>query len=403
MGYSLPFLLDGAPETLADRMGFRPGDCQEEWFYSHPAAVCQTIKEYLEAGAQAVCAPTFGANRAALAPWGLQDKVGKINRGILQSAKRAAEPYGVPVGASLSPTGLFVPPHGEADFDDLYSIYREQIRAVEEAGADFAAVGMQSSLADMRAAVLAARTTDLPIFVTLNVDGGGKTLTGGSLLPIAITLQAMNADAVGLDGFAFSGETTDILADALPHLYIPLIAKIPAQIHGASLSPTDFSRLVPELFYAGAGILGGSLGSTPEHIRTLRRTMDEFSFQPIRPSRQNADCYAAATESEAFFLGDNIILSEPIECSIRLEDDLIDLDDEQVNAALVELETLDDVEILTRSALTTRLPIAVHTSQKMILDAALRYFQGRLIVDSNCDIDYPLIERAAAKYGAIIY
>ncbi len=403
MEYSLPFLLDGASGTLAAEMGFRAGECLEAWFCEHPQAVREIVRGYLEAGAQAVYAPTFGANRAALARYGLESRVRELNRRIVALAREAAEPYSAPVGASVCPTGMLVPPHGDGDFDEIYSVYREQIRAVEEAGVDFVAVETQGSLADVRAAVLAARTTDLPVLATMTVDDNGKTVTGGSLLPAVITLQAMGVDAVGLGCCSGPDGMAEILAETLPHASVPLIAKPSAGLPGHTLSPEGFAQAMREVLSAGAGIVGGCCGTTPEHIRALCRVMREFDFPAGRHAYEDADCYAAATETEAFFLGDNIVLSEPIKCSVRLVDDLIDLNDEQVNAALVELETLDDVEILCRSALASSLPVAVRTQDRMILDAALRYFQGRLIVDSNCDIDYQLIERTAAKYGAIVY
>jgi cobalamin-dependent methionine synthase I len=82
---------------------------------------------------------------------------------------------------------------------------------------------------------------------------------------------------------------------------------------------------------------------------------------------------------------------------------LIDLDDEQVTAALVDITSMDDAVLLGEVSGMTRLPIAVHADNPTILDAALRYFQGRLIIDSNCQIDRDILEPLAAKYGAIIY
>ena len=137
----------------------------------------------------------------------------------------------------------------------------------------------------------------------------------------------------------------------------------------------------------------------------MRQEIDRFAplFKGAAADYEDADNYAAAIETEAFFLGNDIVFSEPIACSIGLGDDLIDLDDEQVNAALVELHSMDDVMLLTEHSSMTRLPIAIHTESKTILDAALRYFQGRLIIDSACDIDTDLIEQINAKYGAILY
>jgi 5-methyltetrahydrofolate--homocysteine methyltransferase len=148
-------------------------------------------------------------------------------------------------------------------------------------------------------------------------------------------------------------------------------------------------------------VLGIGGDQTPQHWQALRQQ----AAQPFAlvSDYADADNYAAATETEAFFLGSDITFSEPIECSVYLGDDLIDLNDEQVNAALVELNTLDDVMLLAQYGSMSPLPLAVHTDSRTILEAALRYVQGRLIIDSNCQIDFELIERTAAKYGAIVY
>ena len=138
------------------------------------------------------------------------------------------------------------------------------------------------------------------------------------------------------------------------------------------------------LLAAGAQIVGGCCGSTPEHIRELAQTV-ENTYRELAP--QEPDHFAAAIESESFFLGDDISLSEPLECSYDLGDDLIDIEDEQVNAALVEVNSIDDAKLLIENASMTRLPIVVRIHNLDVLEYTLRNFQGRLIVDSACDLE----------------
>ncbi len=132
----------------------------------------------------------------------------------------------------------------------------------------------------------------------------------------------------------------------------------------------------------------------------LRRDIKKYGPPEIP---EEPDCYAAATEREAFFLGDNIEFSEPLPCSGSLVDKLIDLDDERVSAALVHVESIDDAVLLGKYASMSKLPIAVRADSATVLDAALRYFQGRLIVDSSSCIEPEVLEPLAAKYGAIVY
>lgn len=405
--FKLPMLLDGAAATNLYATGMPAGMCAEKWISENPDAMIKLQSDFVTAGAQAVYAPTFGANSAILSAYHLENEVTELNTKLVQLSKKA----GVPVGGDVCPTGLFVEPHGSADFDDIYNIYREQIRALDEAGVDFIAIETQTSMADMRAALLAARTTNLPVFVTLTIDESGRTLTGCRLLPAVITLQAMGADAIGLNCSFGPKAMLPYINEVMPHASVPIIAKPNAGVpmHKAAeqsnyLPPKEFAAEMRELLRAGVSIIGGCCGTTPEHITELRRVMDEFSSEQFSGScYEDTDCYAAAIEGEAFFLGDDIVLSEPIPCTSGLGDDLIDLDDEQVNAALVEIRSMDDAVMLARSASMSRLPIAVRADSLPVLDAAMRYFQGRLIVDTNCQIEKELIERSAAKYGAIVY
>lgn len=407
--FQLPMLLDGATATNLTAAGMPSGVCVEKWILEHPEPLQNLQREFLAAGSAALYAPTFGANRAALDHYGLGGRVEEFNRGLVALTRSVAEPAGALVGGNLCPTGLFVPPLGNADFDDIYDVYREQVRALEEAGVDFLAVETQTSLADMRAAVLAARTTDLPVFVTATVDESGRTMTGGTLLPALITLQAMGIDAFGINCSFGPKSILPYLEELLPHAAIPLIAKPNAGVpmwnadeREGLLSPEQFAAEMRELLLAGAQIAGGCCGTTPAHIRALSKTMAETPI-PENPRRAEPDCFAAAIEREAFFLGDDILFSKPIPCTSSLGEDLIDLDDEQVGAALVEVNSLDDVALLCENSAMTRLPIAVHCDSPTVLDAALRYFQGRLIVDSDCQVGAELLGPLAAKYGAILY
>lgn len=405
--FQLPMLLDGATATNLTAAGMPSGVCVEQWILENPEPLLTLQRDFLKAGSKALYAPTFGANRACLSHYGLGDKAEDMNRRLAALTQSVAKPAGAAVGGNLCPTGLFVPPLGDADFDDIYDIYREQVRALDEAGVDFFAIETQTSLADMRAAVLAARTTNLPVFVTATVDESGRTMTGGALLPTLITLQAMGIDAFGINCSFGPKAILPYLDELLPHAAVPLIAKpnagVPMWNAGRQeryLTPAQFAGEMGGILRAGAQIVGGCCGTTPEHIRALARVLEE-TVPPQLPDEP--DCFAAAIEREAFFLGDDIVFSEPIRCTSSLGDDLIDLDDEQVNAALVEVQSVDDAMLLCENSAMTRLPIAVHCDHLTVLDAALRYFQGRLIVDSNCQIDSELMEPLAAKYGAILY
>ncbi len=385
----LPFLLDPIPDFHA--AGMPAGAEPEQWIAEHPEPCEDLLRGFLRAGCQALRAPTLCASHFCLPS--CRDIPG-LNRRLLQIAKNAAQP-GIPVGGAVGPSGLFVPPHGETDFDDIYEGYREQIRALAKAKADFFILDGFHALADLRAALLAARTTKLPVIVLMAVDATGRTMTGGSLLPGLITLQAMGADAVGLSCPAEPG-LAEQFRRALQHAAVPFAVRL----EPGNLSPQELTEAAEPFLKAGVRILGAGRGAGPEHLKALA-----IRLKPLGPPElpEEPDCDAAAIEQEAFFLGDDIVLSEPIRCTTSLADDLIDLEDEQVTAALVDVAEMDDAVLLGAASGMTRLPIAVHADSPTILDAALRYFQGRLIIDSDCQIERESLEPLAAKYGAIIY
>ena len=369
--FHLPLILDGATGTNLIAAGMPSGVCVEQWILEHPEKLLALQRAFLEAGSNAVMAPTFGANREKLAAYGLQDQVEEINLKLVALSKEAAEPFHALVGGDVSPAGVMIEPYGDLTFDELYDIYLEQIRALKKAGVDFIALETQMSLADLRAGVLAAKEAGLPVFATITVE-----------------------------------DMEELLEGAVSHAQVPLIAKPnagkPSQEDPAvyPLSPAEFAEKMESLLAAGAQIVGGCCGSTPEHIRELAQTV-ENTYRELAP--QEPDHFAAAIESESFFLGDDISLSEPLECSYDLGDDLIDIEDEQVNAALVEVNSIDDAKLLIENASMTRLPIVVRIHNLDVLEYTLRNFQGRLIVDSACDLEEEEMRPIVDYYGAILY
>lgn len=404
--FQLPLLLDGAISTNLMAAGMPSGACAERWILEHPETLQVLQREFLEAGSNAVMAPTFGANRKKLAAYGLQDQVEELNLKLVALSRKIAEPYGALVGGDVSPPGAMIAPYGDLTFDALYEIYWEQISALKKAGVDFIALETQISLADMRAGVLAAKEVGLPVFVSMTVEDNGRTSMGTKFLSTLITLQALGADAVGLNCSTGPEVMEGLLAGAFPHAQIPLIAKpsagkpSPEEPTAYPLSPAQFAEKMVDLLRAGAQILGGCCGTTPEHIRALAEAV-ENNYRELPP--QEPDHFAGAIESESFFIGDDIVLSEPLECGYGLGDDLIDIEDEQGNAVLVEVGSIDDAGLLIENASMSRLPIVVRIHDLAVLEYTLRNFQGRLIVDSACDLDPEEMKPIVEYYGGILY
>ncbi len=303
-------------------------------------------------------------------------------------------------GQKKTTGGVFTPCAGvtagedETDwFDALCSRRREQIHALKKGKAAFVLLARQTSLAEMRASLLAARGTGLPVTVCPEFT---EKDSPERFLAALITLQAMGAAAYGLCGTP-SSEMLSAVKEMLPHAAIPFALLADA---APGQSPAAFAESLRPFVEAGVRVLGCGRNSSPEHQQELQKMLKKYG--PLECSKE-PDCYAAATEREVFFLGDDIEFSHPLPCSSSLSDKLIRLDDERVSAALVLLESVNDAVLLSQNSLMTKLPIAVRADSSAVLEAALRYFQGRLIIDSSLPIEAEILEPLAAKYGAILY
>lgn len=399
---SLPLLLDGATGTQLMAAGMPADACPELWALEHPAVVTELQRRYILAGSDVLYAPTFGVNRARLAPFGLADRTAEFNRRLVALSREAAASCPKSrcrIAGVLSPTGLWAESSAEAPFDEWTAVYAEQAAALKEAGADLLVCETMTSLGEARAALLAARETGLPVIVTLTVNGEGETLSGARLLPAVITLQALGAAAVGLNCSVGPDCMAEPVAEALPYASVPLVVKPSVMAEGGgALSPLQFGEAVRRLMDAGATVVGGCCGASPEHIAVLRGIVDRHPT--IAPREIDTD--ACAVESEALFLADDLEYGAPLPCDSDLADRLIEAEGEG-NAALVELTGPGDLANLLEFGGMSRLPIALHADHPLLLDEALRRFPGRLLVDSLCEIERPLLEDIAARYGAVVF
>ena len=388
--FPLPLIADGVSAAQMREAGMKKDDCPARWALGHPDFVRRQTERYRKAGAGAVLAPTLAANRAALEPLGLASRVRELNAGVLRLVAEGAG--GLPVGGRIGPSGIAFSPEEADVFDDLFVLYREQIRALDEAGASFLLIERQISLADMRAAMLAARSTDLPVLVAMTPD---RFEGRAELLPSLITLQAMGAAAMGVDNLPVE-EAQEQLRELLPHAEIPLVGRLSVP---RAMSPEEYAAGAQALAAAGARVFGAGQGASPAFTAALAAAAPSFAF----PARREADSHAAASAEEVFFLGDDIELSEPLVCSSRLDDDLIKLEHGPANVGLVRVESLGDAMLLAEHGPLARLPLAVWADSQPVLEAALRYFQGRLLIDSSSPLDEEVLAATAEKYGAIVY
>lgn len=387
--FRLPVFADGI--TACEQLtGENPDDvCSEKIIADNPETLILNKKQALANGANMIFAPTGSAVHKRLEEFGLDDDFAAINRTITQATIKAAE-NNAAVGGIVVPSTLFIPPYGRDTFEDVYFTYLEKITVLKDSGAKFVLLQNQNNLCDMRAGVLAAKDVDIPVFITMNVNDDGISESGNDYIAALITLQSMGADAFGIECTDGVESLQKLIKHAFPHATVPLIAVIDTNEY----SEQDILSLAEN----GASVfIDKSSWKNRNIIQALSQTKIRFD------ETTEKDCYAAAIDCEAFFLPDNIELSEPLICGYDMSDELIDLDDENINAVHLFLNSTDDAAVLSDKATMSRLPFLIHTNDAVTLEAALRYYQGRLIVDSCCDIDENILKTLAKKYGAIIY
>ena len=272
------WVADGAMGTMLYAKGAFINRCFDELNLSLPALVRDVHQEYLRAGAELIETNTFGANRKRLATFGFADKVRLINRAGVRIAREAARDQAFVAGA-IGPLGVRLEPLGSTSLEEARSIFREQIDALVEAGVDCLMLETFRDMNEIRAAVDAAREAagpELVIVAHLSIEDDGRLQDGTSIEDFTRGLDAMPVDAIGLNcssgpwalfqTFKMLAAFTDKPLSALPN------AGLPAGVDGRNIylcSPEYLAHYAARFLEAGARIVGGCCGTTPEHIREI--------------------------------------------------------------------------------------------------------------------------------------
>ena len=270
---------DGAMGTQLIRRGLPPGTPPEAWNLENPGAVADVARAYVEAGARIVLTNTLGGTRIKLERPGLADRTAEVNRAAAEAARRGAGDRAA-VFASVGPTGEFLAPLGTRPEGEFIDAFAEQIAACAEAGVEGVCIETMTALEEALAALKAARRVcDLPAVVSMTFDHGPKgfaTMMGVTPEGAARALEEAGADVIGSNcgnGIAGHVEVARLLRPAtrLP-VWIKSNAGRPELVDGQTVfreTPDQMAAQVPALLEAGADIIGGCCGTTPEHIRAM--------------------------------------------------------------------------------------------------------------------------------------
>lgn len=386
--FALPMITDGCC-SCAELTGEDPDTiCSEERFLQEAEPLRQQKKQAIAAGVTALLSPTGGIMHNRLEDFGLDEQYEAMHETLTGQVLSCAGK--APVGGVICENLRLQEEYGETVFESAFFDHLEKMTLLKDTGAAFVWLENFDKLWDMRAAVLAAQHIELPVFVKIQVDEEGCTKSDTDYIAALVTLQALGADAFGIECTAGAEHLARLIKRAFPHAEIPLIA-------AADFSAYTEKQLQRLIDNGAAVFMDKSRRFSDKAVAFLKAGKVRFDEQSEK------DSYAAASYRQAFFLPQNIEVSEPLPCRYDISDELIDLDDSSANAIYCILESTDDAAGLADNADMSYLPFVIFTNDATTLEAALRYYQGRLLVDAHCDIEEKTFQSIIQKYGAILY
>ncbi len=298
-----PLVCDGAMGTMLYAKGVSPNRCFDELNLTSPQLVKEVHMGYVKAGAELLETNTFGANRFRLAKFDLADKVREIN---LAGAHLARESAGedLYVAGSVGPLGLRLEPVGATSLEEARAAFREQVEALADGGVDLIVVETMMDLEEAHQALLAVREAgSLPVVVQVTVQEDGNTLSGASPEDFARQLDAWGADVIGINCGIGPAAVLEVLermaAVTTRKLSAQPNAGLPHSVDGRTLylcSPEYMAERAGRFIQAGARIVGGCCGTTPQHIKAIKEAVKSLGPQAVRATVETALPPAPAPE-----------------------------------------------------------------------------------------------------------
>ena len=422
-------VLDGATGTNLMAAGMPIGVCPEAWVMEHQDVLYDLQSAYVKAGTNIVYAPTFTGNRIKLEEYGLEDRIEEINTELVRLSKRAVDGKAL-VAGDMTMTGKQLFPLGDLMFEELVDVYKEQASILDHAGADLFVVETMMSLQECRAAVIAIKeVSDLPIMVTLSYNEDGRTLFGTPPETAVVVLQSLGVDAIGINCSTGPMEMVELVEKMAQYSTVPILAKpnagLPELEDGKTvykMTPQEFADAAVALVNAGASIVGGCCGTTPEHIKALSDAVREL---PIRkPLERHRRILASERKNVEIDLdGGFIVVGERInptgkkKLQAELKEGKLDLvrqmamEQEENGAKILDINMgmngIDEKEmmksVIYEVSSTVDCPLCIDSSHVDVIEEALKIYPGRALINS-ISLESEKIEKllpVAAKYGAM--
>jgi len=273
---------DGATGTNLQARGLERGLPSEVWVLENPQQIVQLHRDFVAAGADIILTSSFGGTTISLEHSGLAERAAEINRRAVELAKQATAGTDVLVAGSMGPTGQMLKPLGTLDEHVAIAAFAEQARALTEAGVDLLVIETQFDLQEASAAIQGARSvSSLPLVVSFSYDRGTRTMTGVKPSQMCREISALGVDVLGIN----CGRSLEDNLKALKELYqvssLPIWFKPNAGLPRLDdeekpiydVTPEMMAAQVPEWLAAGAQIVGGCCGTSPEHLRQIAQAV----------------------------------------------------------------------------------------------------------------------------------
>lgn len=421
-------VFDGAMGTQLQENGLKTGECPEYMNITHPDVIFDIHKSYINVGVDVIETNTFGANRAKLSKYGLENETAKIIGESVRIAKKAAQ--GKSVALSIGPIGELLKPYGDMTFDEAYEIFKEVVIAGEQAGADMVLIETMSDMLEAKAAILAAKeNTNMKAICTMTFQEDGRTLMGSEPVTVVVSLQGLGLDAIGVNCSTGPDKMVDIVEKMSAVSRIPIIAQpnagMPTIKDGKTvydLMPDDFASYFPELIKKGASIVGGCCGTTPEYIRLAKNAIQGFKpyicINKFTAVSSNTKTIFIGKDNPLRVIGERINPTGKKNLSAALKEGNIDLAVEEAvrqqksGADILDINVgvpgIDEENIMVKAVSeiqnTVDIPLQIDSTNIKAIEKAMRVVRGRPIINSVSAKEVSLREvlPVVKKYGACV-
>lgn len=422
-------ILDGGTGTVLQARGLKPGEATEEWNLSHPDEIVRLHKEYYDAGSNVVFTNTFGATALKYN----DEELERLISSALASAKKARElSIGKQekfIGFDIGSLGALLKPFGEIDFEEAVSAFAKVVKLAVKYGAELIGIETMNDSYETKAALLAVKEScDLPVMVSNAYSADGKLMTGASPEAMVAMLEGMGADIIGANCSLGPEQLQGVIEKLLSNSSVPVSFKpnagLPKSENGKTyfdITPEQFAQSVAASVKRGVRVVGGCCGTTPEYIRLLTQAIGSLSPVEITPK----DNTVISSFDHAVYFGTSpLLIGERINPTGKkmlkqalIENDIQYILNEGVNQQSkgvdildvnVGLPDIDECRMLTDAVCElqaiTSLPLQIDTSDPVAMEAALRRYNGKAMINSvnGKEESIKSVFPIAKKYGGVI-